>query len=139
VGSEALVARAEALLPDFPDSPLRNGGVTVTAIEDAALSNDPLAAMVVKEAAVYLGVVIAGVLNLLNPAMVILGGGLSRLHERLLNPIRETVLRRTLVNSIAASEIRTSDLGPQTIAIGAATYVLQNALYDPRLFPGVKR
>jgi predicted NBD/HSP70 family sugar kinase len=114
-------------------------GVTVTAIEDAALSDDPLAAKVVEEAAVYLGTVIAGLLNLMNPAMVILGGGLSRLHERLLNPLRETVLRRTLVNSIAASEIRTSDLGPQDIAIGAATYVLQHALYDPRIFPGVKK
>jgi predicted NBD/HSP70 family sugar kinase len=139
VGSEALVARAEALLLDSPDSSLRNGGVTVTAIEDAALSDDPLAAKVVEEAAGYLGIVIAGVLNLMNPAMVILGGGLSRLDERLLNPLRETVLRRTLVNSIAASEIRTSDLGPQDIAIGAATYVLQNALNDPRLFPGVKK
>jgi hypothetical protein len=69
--------------------------------------------------------------------MVILGGGLSRLHEKLLNPLREVVLRRTLVNSIAASEIRTSDLGPQDIAIGAATFVLQNSLENPRLFPGM--
>ena len=105
---------------------------------DAALAGDPLAIQVVEEAALYLGIVIAGVLNLMNPAMVILGGGLSRLDELLLNPLRETVLRRTLVTSIAASEIRTSDLGPRCIAIGAATYVLQNALEDPSLFPGVK-
>jgi predicted NBD/HSP70 family sugar kinase len=138
VGSEALVARAEALLPDFPGSPLNNGELTVGTIEDAALTDDPLAVKVVEEAALNLGIVIAGVLNLMNPAMVILGGGLARLDNRLLNPLRETVLRRTLVNSIAASEICTSDLGPQDIAIGAATYVLQEALQDPRLFPGVE-
>ncbi|MGD2120992.1 MAG: ROK family transcriptional regulator, partial [Gemmatimonadota bacterium] len=72
VGSEALVARAEALLPDFQESALhgslRRGGITVAAIEDAALSDDPLAAKVVGEAAGYLGIVIAGVLNLMNPA-----------------------------------------------------------------------
>jgi predicted NBD/HSP70 family sugar kinase len=98
-----------------------------------------LAVKVVEEAALSLGVVIAGLLNLMNPAMVILGGGLSRLKEQLVNPLREAVLRRTLVNSIAASEIRTSDLGPQDIAIGAATYVLQHALENPRFFPGVNQ
>jgi len=138
VGSEALVARALALLPDFPGSPLHRGKVTVAAIEDAALADDALAMKVVEEAALNLGIVIAGVLNLMNPAMVILGGGLARLDERLLNPLRETVLRRTLVNSIAASEIRTSGLGPRDIAIGAATHVLENALRDPRLFPGME-
>jgi len=139
VGSQELVARARSLIPEFPHSALAHGEITVTAIENAAMEDDPLATKVVDEAALYLGIVIAGLLNLLNPAMVILGGGLSRLQERLLTPLRETVLRRTLVNSIAASEIRTSDLGPQDIAVGAATYVLQNALDDPVLFPGVKQ
>jgi predicted NBD/HSP70 family sugar kinase len=137
VGSAALEARARALLDEYPDSALHQGLPTVSAIEAAALADDPLALRVVEEAAVYLGIVIAGVLNLLNPAMVILGGGFSRLGERLLNPLREAVFRRTLISSIAASDIRTGDLGPQDIALGAATYVLQNALDDPRLFPGM--
>ena len=139
VGSQELAARAEELLPEFPESTLAKVDITVTAIEDAALAGDPLALKVVEEAALYLGIVIAGVLNLMNPPMVILGGGLSRLDELLLNPLRETVLRRTLVTSIAASEIRTSHFGPKGIAIGAATYVLQNALENPSLFPGVKQ
>jgi predicted NBD/HSP70 family sugar kinase len=139
VGSRALEERARSLLDEYPDSLLHHGETTVAAIEEAALADDPLALRVVTEAALYLGIVIAGVLNLMNPAMVILGGGLSRLDERLLNPLREAVLRRTLVSSIAASEIRTSGLGPQDIAIGAATFVLHRALEDPRLFPGVSR
>ena len=137
VGSKELVDRAESLIPEYPDSPLAGGDVTMTSIEDAALSKDPLALRLVDEAALSLGIVMAGLINLMNPAMVILGGGLSRLKEQLVNPLREAVLRRTLVDSIAASEIRTSDLGSQDIAIGAATYVLQNALENPRLFPGV--
>ena len=138
VGSEALVARVHSLRPEFPESFLNKGEVSVSAIEEAALADDPLAMKVVEESAANLGIVIAGVLNLMNPAMVILGGGLARLNERLLNPLREAVLRRTLVTSIAASEIRTSDLGPRGIAIGAATHVLQSALQDPSLFPGME-
>jgi predicted NBD/HSP70 family sugar kinase len=73
-------------------------------------------------------------LNLMNPAMVILGGGLARLGDVLLEPLRETVRRRTLVSSVAVSEIRTSELGPQSIAVGAATLILQAALADSSLF-----
>jgi predicted NBD/HSP70 family sugar kinase len=138
VGTQALVARATALLPEFPDSALHGVAVTITALEDAALADDPLALRVVQEAAQHLGIAVAGVLNLMNPARVILGGGLSRLSERLLAPLRETVLRRTLVNSVAASDIQTSELGPRDIALGAATHVLDAALTDPRLFPGAK-
>ena len=79
----------------------------------------------------------AGVLNLMNPGAVIIGGGIARLGERLLVPLRETVLRRTFVSSVAASEIMSSALGPRSIAIGAATIVLEAALGDPRLFPTI--
>jgi glucokinase-like ROK family protein len=138
VGSKALEERARTLLPDYPDSPLNGTSVTIMAIEDAALEDDPLAMTIVGEAAHNLGTAVAGVLNLMNPATVILGGSLSRLGERLLVPLRESVLRRTLVSSVAASEIRTSELGAQAIAVGAATLVLDDALEDPRAFPGMR-
>jgi len=74
------------------------------------------------------------VLNLLNPARVILGGGIARLGEILLAPLRETVSRRTLLSAFAASAIQVSELGPRAGAIGAATLVLQSALADSRHF-----
>jgi predicted NBD/HSP70 family sugar kinase len=137
VGSEALVRRALALREAHPESPLSRGEVTVWALEDAALQDDPLAMQVVREAANHLGSAIAGVLNLMNPGAVILGGGLSRVGERLVVPVREAVMRRTLLTSVAASRIAASELGPQSIALGAATLVLDEALARPSLFPGV--
>jgi predicted NBD/HSP70 family sugar kinase len=134
VGSRALVARATALRDEYPDSPLAAGQVTTTAIEDAALGGDPLALRVVDEAAEYLGIAVAGMLNLLNPGKVIVGGGLSRLGELLLSRLRRSMASRTLVSSIAPTEVVTSELGPRTVAIGAATLVLQNALADLRHF-----
>lgn len=137
VGTAALLARIDKLLPDYPDSLLARGEVTPEAFEQAALADDPLALHVVYEAAEHLASAIAGVLNVMNPAAVIIGGSLSNLDERLLVPLREAVIRRTLLSSLASAEIRTSALGPQDIALGAATYVLHRALKDPRLFPGV--
>ncbi|MFN8668672.1 MAG: ROK family transcriptional regulator [Gemmatimonadaceae bacterium] len=137
VGARSLVNRARKLLAEYPSSVLHRAELTIDAVEDAALAGDPLAIRVISDAAEYLGIAIAGVLNLMNPGAVIIGGGIARLGERLLRPLRETVLRRTFVSSVAASEIITSALGPRAIAIGAATLVLEAALNDPRLFPSV--
>ncbi|MBK6456129.1 MAG: ROK family transcriptional regulator [Gemmatimonadetes bacterium] len=137
VGASSLVKRARQLLPEYPTSVLHQGALTIDAIENAALADDPLAIHVISTAADYLGIAVAGVLNLMNPGAVIIGGGIARLGERLLVPLRETVLRRTFVSSVAASEIMTSALGPRSIAIGAATIVLEAALGDPRLFPTI--
>jgi len=137
VGSTALVDRARTLLPEFPDTTLASVPLTIEAIEAAALADDPLAVQVVSEAAEYLGIAIAGLLNLMNPGAVIIGGGLSRVGHRLLAPLREVVLRRTFVSAVAASEIKHSELGPLGVAVGAATLVLEAALADPSLFPTI--
>lgn len=135
IGGPALLARAAELLPQFPQSSLARPGIDIHDIETAALAGDPLALQVAREAAEHLGIAVAGLLNLMNPALVVLGGDLAGFGELLVAPLRETVRRRTLVSSVAAAEIRTSELGPRSVAIGAATLVLKAALEDSRLFP----
>lgn len=139
VGAPALVERAQELRRRYPRSALSRGTPTIERIEEAALAGDPLALQVVREAAGHLGIAIAGLLNLLNPRLVILGGGLARLGDCLLDPLRNVVRNRTLVSSLAASDVRTSPLGPRSIALGAATFVLDAALDDARLFPPPER
>jgi predicted NBD/HSP70 family sugar kinase len=134
VGAPALVERALELRRKYPKSALATGAPTIEAIEDAALAGDRLALQIVEEAAGHLGIAVAGLLNLLNPQLVILGGGLARLGDHLLEPLRDVIRNRTLVSSLAASDVTTSPLGPRSIAIGAATYVLDAALDDMRLF-----
>jgi predicted NBD/HSP70 family sugar kinase len=137
VGAPALVERARALLAGHPDGVLAGGELTVDSIEDAALAGDALALQLVREAAENLGRAVAGLLNLMNPSLVILGGGLARLGDVLLEPLRETIRHRTLISSLVACEIRTSELGGQATAVGAATSVLKAALANSSLFPAV--
>lgn len=136
-GGEALVERAAELLADHPDSTLAGKEFRLNDIEDAALAGDAAALQVIREAAQHLGTAVAGMLNLLNPATVIFGGDLSRLGDLLLDPVRETIRTRTLVSSVAAAQIHVSNLGPRSVAIGAATLVLKAALEDSRIFPKV--
>ena len=137
VGARGLEERARELIAEFPESPLALIPPTVNAIEEAALSADPLALQVIREAAAHLGTALAGLLNLMNPSVVVLGGGLSRLGELVLAPLRERVRTHTLVSSVAAVEILVSKLGPQSVAVGAATLVLKEGLSDSRLFAAV--
>jgi len=137
VGAPALVARARALLAEHPGSVLAGDGLTLVAIEDAALAGDELALRLVHEAAENLGRAIAGLLNLMNPSLVVIGGGLARLGDVLLEPLRETIRQRTLISSLVACEIRTSELGGQATAVGAATFVLKAALANSSLFPAI--
>ena len=135
VGTEALLRRARELLSHEADSALPREGLTITALEDAALENDPVAVRVVTEAAEYLGTAVAGLLNLMNPAVVSIGGSLARLGDLLLEPLRSAVRGRTLVTSLAAADVVASELGARDVAVGAATLVLDAALDDLNYFP----
>lgn len=135
VGAKALLARARVLLRERPESVLAGREFGITLLEDAALAGDALALQVVREAAEHLGIAVAGLLNLLNPSVLIMGGGLTRLGHLLLEPLRSVVRSRTLASSLEVSRIVTSQLGAQATAVGAATLLLQRALADPRHFP----
>jgi predicted NBD/HSP70 family sugar kinase len=138
IGTPALLERAGELLSEHPDSVLNGGEFDIDDLEKAALAGDAVAVQVAQEAAGHLGIVVAGLLNLMNPSMVVVGGDLTGLGELLLVPLRETARSRTLVSSVAAAEIRASELGPKSVAIGAATLVLKSALEDSCLFPDIE-
>jgi predicted NBD/HSP70 family sugar kinase len=138
IGGPALVERAAELAAEYPESPLAGHPCTSNDIERAACDGDPLALRIAQETATHLGRAVASLLNLMNPSLVIVGGDLSRLGDLLLEPLRDTVKSRTLVSSVAAAEIRASEMGPRSVAVGAATLVLKAALDDSSLFPPVK-
>jgi predicted NBD/HSP70 family sugar kinase len=132
VGKPALTLRIAELRKEFPDSLLQDDGSVFDAIESAALNGDPLALKLVNEIAGYLGIAISGWFNLMNPNLAILGGGLAGLGELLLAPLRSKIRNSTLVSK-AAVDIKTSELGPRAVAIGAATLALIAMFDDPNL------
>ena len=75
-------------------------------------------------------------MNLFNPALIVVGGGLARLGDTLLEPVRRTVRELTLASS-GGPRIVPSPLGGPAIALGAAAHALETALAGLRLFPTV--
>jgi predicted NBD/HSP70 family sugar kinase len=135
VGAEPMAERARAELSRGTPSRLSPQQTSLHAIAAAARDGDALAMQLVAEAGRHLGIGVAGLLNLLNPAVVVLAGPLIAAGDLLLAPIRNTVQHSTLWESVARSRIQTSELGEAAIAIGAATQVLSAALENQALFP----
>jgi predicted NBD/HSP70 family sugar kinase len=129
IGSEPLLARARVLWGKKKKNP------TVNDIVTGARSGDPVARTLVDEVGHSLGIVVAGVLNLLNPSIVVLGGEITSVGDLLLDPLRASIRARAMSTSLAETQIVASRLGARSIAVGAATLVLDAALADRSLFP----
>lgn len=129
----AIANRARAQLRRGPDSlllelteghPERIMAETVFA---AAEQGDEVAQRVVDETAAYLGIAVANLVNLFNPALIVLGGPVGQNGQVLLEPLRAEVQRRAMAYPLSAARIVSSTLGPDAGAIGAAVLVLQHA------------
>lgn len=135
IGTDALLARARAQRAAAPSSLLPDGAISLDALIEAVEQGDPVARAVIAEAAEHLGQATAGLLNLLNPKTVVLGGRLATVGDALVLPLRTHIVQRSPWTAIANSRIVVSQLGDRDVALGAATQVLQAALVDPARFP----
>jgi len=133
IGTPALLARAkDQLLASGSDRP---PPATIDELVNAALDGDPMSVELIRYASDKLGLGVANMLNLLNPEIVILGGGIARAGDLVLDTVNSTIRGLSLPASISNAEIRTTGLNEWGIAVGAATLVLQGALERPALFP----
>lgn len=87
----------------------------------------------------WLGIGIAGLVNLLNPSHIILGGEIVQAGEALLAPLRASASARSLLFSASEVEIRATSLGPAATAIGAGALMLDRALDDLSFFVSTAR
>lgn len=101
-------------------------------VHQAAIHGDELAIEVLKQSGRYLGVGIANLINLLNPELVVISGGVSKAGKFILDPIKTVVWERVLNQAAKQTDIVQSKLGDQGTVIGALTLVLAE-LFIPAL------
>jgi predicted NBD/HSP70 family sugar kinase len=121
-GAEAILARyGRPMAADDQE-------LALAELIDAA-GTSPRAAAVLDETAQYLGAGIGTLINLFNPERVILGGwGGLLLGERLLPDIREAARQHSLRHPFASTSIELGRLGPDVVALGAATLPVESFL-----------
>lgn len=101
--------------------------LTAEHVVRAAQEGDLLAQSVLAEAGRLLGVTLAGVVNLLNPDRIVIGGGVAQAGEWILEPVRWEVKRRALPDATKNLKILQAALGTNAGVLGAAALVFRSA------------
>jgi len=70
--------------------------LTARMIYEETVKGDALARKAIEEIAFYLGIGIAGMVNIFNPEAVVIGGGLSRAHRFIFPVVKRVVEERAL-------------------------------------------
>jgi len=91
----------------------------------AARSKDPVAISALEAAAKRLGIKIAYLVNLFNPQVVVIGGGLEDAGEDFLNQVKTTVRDWAFREVTKDLRIIYSELRENAVALGAASLVMQ--------------
>ncbi len=105
--------------------------LTSGVLAEAMARNDPLVSEVLGRAQFYLGLLVASVVNFLDPERVVLGGGVvEALGEAFLEPIRE-VAYQNFINKRDAREVKivAAKLGDMAALLGAAVYAREKVAY----------
>nr|WP_272950512.1 ROK family transcriptional regulator [Ornithinimicrobium pratense] len=101
VGSRALVESVRG----------SHGDLRFTDLVTLAGRGDVGCRRVLADAGMHLGVAVAGLINLLNPEVIVLGGDLLMAQEWVLGPMQDSIERRALPSAAASVELRPSALG----------------------------
>jgi glucokinase len=104
--------------------------ITARHVAEAARLGDLVAQNIVAKAGEYLGIAIADLINLSNPSVVVVGGGVAQMGDLLLEPIRRTAHERSLSPSARSVRITAAVLGQRSSLMGAIVQGVSKALYE---------
>jgi len=102
--------------------------ITAEKVGTAARKGDSLALDVLSRAGTYLGVGLANLVNIFNPEMIVLGGGMAELGGLFIDPARRLVVERAFPISAGAVRIVTAQLGNEAGVYGAAIFALEGVM-----------
>lgn len=123
VGESALLTRA-GRQPD-------GGRAEVDAVLRDAASGSPAAINALNNVGRWLGVGLAGLVNVLNPELIVLGGQFGRIHPFVITPLRAELDRMALEASREIVRVVPATLGVDAPLLGAAELAFEPLLADP--------
>jgi len=120
MGREAVTqGRGERLLALAQGS---SEAIDARIVAQAAAEGDPTAIGIIRRAATYVGIGLANVCNILNPAMIILGGGVTHIGPLLFDTIRETITLRAMP-PVRDVQVVPAALGDDVVLLGAVALI----------------
>jgi glucokinase len=121
---EALERDEISSLPRMVDGDLTR--LTAATVYEAAKTGDALARELVRDTATFLGAGIANLLNVFNPDVVVIAGGVTQAGEPLFDPLRAEVRRRAFRPAVDACRIVPGELPGTAGVVGAVATFKQS-------------
>ncbi len=131
-GGHAIAAQARQLAASGKRTQLSVkslDSITARDVAEAARRGDLTAQEIIKRSGTFIGIAIAGLINLINPSTVIIGGGVAQVGDILTGPIRQAVRERSLRASEHSVRITTAMLGRRSSLIGALVQAIHVAIH----------
>jgi glucokinase len=100
--------------------------VDAKVVFEAAKQGDKLANQLIARLGYYLGVGLANLVNIFNPELILVGGGVAKMGDLLLEPAIRVVEERAFTTSATSVQIRPALLGDDSSILGAVAFVLDN-------------
>jgi glucokinase len=99
--------------------------VTAQVIHNAAEQGDSLAKELIAQTGYYVGVGLTNLINIFNPELIVIGGGLSNIGDMLFKPAFKVARGRAYKEAFQAVRFASPELGRNSGVIGAAAFALQ--------------
>jgi glucokinase len=115
---EGIESGVESMLLDLVQG--KTDEITAATVYEAVVLGDPFANEVMRETAKFLGVGIANVINVFNPDMVVIAGGVTKAGDYLFVPLRAEVRKRAFKSALDVCQITPATLPGTAGVIGAA-------------------
>ena len=123
-GCLEMYVSAPALLSSLATS---HGNITLREVLTRADDGDAGCQRIVADAGTHLGIAAAGICNMLDPQVVVIGGTLAQAGALLLDPVREVLAKRTLPATAGPVPVFASELGDQAEVRGALLLAMASA------------
>jgi len=95
-----------------------DGELTAATVHRAADAGDPEARRILQRAGYYLGIGLAAYVDVFNPEVVIIGGGLRHMRDLYLGPAEQEMARRAMAESLKVVRLVEAELGDYTGVMG---------------------
>ncbi len=99
--------------------------ITAAVVHIAAQKGDTLAGELITKSSFYVGVGLVNLINIFNPELIVIGGGLSNLGEMLFAPAMKLVKERICKEVFQSFRLEKAQLGVDSGVLGAVVYVWQ--------------
>jgi glucokinase-like ROK family protein len=132
-GAPAIVLQAERCAREGGSPPLmavlqEKGELSMKDVGEAARRGDYCALTVVRKSGRLIGQTLASAVNVLNPSLIVIGGGVSRIGHALLAEIRSAVYQRSLPLATRNLPIVLSELEDTAGVVGASVLAAKGVL-----------